>query len=502
MKSIDKNIRKRGDYMKCRWCGEEWAPVNKRIRLTCPHCLKKIISLEESTNDMEKGLICLVDTFGPDVYDDKQNVLEFVETYFPDKKRERNFINIAYSVGSVKMILSAISMPDNRKKSILENAINQMVDEYGIDEGWASFIIGAIARSVGVSLISDNSIISLRNRAEMGDVEAQNKIALHYYSHDDFVNYELWIKEAIKNNSKEARFHFGVYLLSEKTAPGDHDEGIRLLIDLVTEDDVDAVCFLGRNSSILGNYDFDITPHIIAVMSRAESLQGSNWLDLSYYYENQNQLDQAIRVIDQAYKEDKLIAWERYVELLEMRNESLDDFAAGKILREIAETGNLLGVYRLAEKLDKKAKSSSDMMTVLYWYKVAADGGKREARYRLAEIYEQGYLTNRDIDKAVYWYEAAVVSGSREAFEKLRYKSKECIRKTIVLATEDEDIECPVKGVVSVGRHDYLIISDPDTNELLPLIYSEDLERLDYDIEMVDENDEERIIQHFRRMHS
>lgn len=488
--------------MKCRWCGEEWAPVNKRIRLTCPHCLKKIISLEESMNDIENGLICLVDTFGSDVYDDKQNVLEFIETYFPDKKRERNFINIAYSVGAVKMILSARSMPDNRKKTILENAINQMMDEYGIDEGWASFVIGAIAQSLGVSLIADDSIISLRNRAEMGDVEAQNKIALHYYSHDDFLNYEFWIKEAIKNNSKESRFHYGVYLLSEKSASTDKDEGVRLLKNLAVEEDVDAICFLGRNAEILKETGFDIEPYIVAIMSCPERLQGSNWLDLSYYYEKQSQLNHAIRTIEQAYQKDKLTTWERYVDLLEIRNESLDEFTVGKILREIAEQGNLLGVYRLAKKLDNKAKNSSDMMTVLYWYKVAADGGKREARYRLAEIYEQGYFTNRDIDKAVYWYEAAVVSGSREAFEKLRYKSKECIRKTIVLATEDEDIECPVKGVVSVDRHDYLIISDPDTNELLPLVYSEDLERLDYDIEMVDENDEERIIQHFRRMHS
>lgn len=77
---------------------------------------KKIISLEEFGNDLEQGLICLVDTFGSDVYEDKQSVLEFIETYFPEKKRERNFVNIAYSVGSIKMILSAKNMPDNRKK--------------------------------------------------------------------------------------------------------------------------------------------------------------------------------------------------------------------------------------------------------------------------------------------------------------------------------------------------------------------------------------------------
>ena len=171
--------------MKCRWCGEEWTFTDKRIRLTCPHCRKQIISLDE-TKDFESGLICLVDTFGAAVYDEKQVVLEFIETYFQDKKREKNFINIAYSAGSVKMVLSAQNMPDNRKKSMLENAINQMVEEYGIDEEWASFIIGAIARSLGISLIMDDSIITLRNRAEMGDVEAQNKIALHYYSYDDF----------------------------------------------------------------------------------------------------------------------------------------------------------------------------------------------------------------------------------------------------------------------------------------------------------------------------
>lgn len=488
--------------MKCRWCGEEWTFTDKRIRLTCPHCRKQIISLDE-TKDFESGLICLVDTFGAAVYDEKQVVLEFIETYFQDKKREKNFINIAYSAGSVKMVLSAQNMPDNRKKSMLENAINQMVEEYGIDEEWASFIIGAIARSLGISLIMDDSIITLRNRAEMGDVEAQNKIALHYYSYDDFVNYEFWIKKAVEENSKEAKFHYGVYLLSEKWASEDKDEGARLLVQLAEEDNVDAVCFLGRNSGALDHQFFDIAPHVIAVVNYPEGLQSSHWVDLSYYYEKHNQLDQAIQAIEQAYLKDKLTAWERYVDLLEVRNAPLDDFSAGKILREIAETGNLLGAYRLAEKLDKKAKSNSDMMTVLYWYKVAADGGKREARYRLAEIYEQGYLTDKDLNKAIYWYEAAVVSGSGEAFEKLRYKSENCIRNTIELTMEDgEDIECSVKGIVSVGGKDYLVISDPDTEELVPLLYSEDIEQLDYYIDMIDEVEEEKIIRHFRRMHS
>jgi hypothetical protein len=118
--------------------------------------------------------------FGSDVYEDKQSVLEFIETYFPEKKRERNFVNIAYSVGSIKMVLSAKSMLDNRKKTILENAINQMMDEYGIEEAWASFVIGAIARSLGISLIINDSITALRNRAEMGDENDEERIIQHF----------------------------------------------------------------------------------------------------------------------------------------------------------------------------------------------------------------------------------------------------------------------------------------------------------------------------------
>ena len=166
--------------MKCKWCGTELEPINRRIRLTYPHCLKKIISLEEFRNNLEQGLICLVDMFGSDVYEDKQSVLEFIETYFPEKKRERNFVNIAYSIGSIKMVLSAKSMLDNRKKTILENAINQMMDEYGIEEEWASFVIGAIARSLGISLIINDSITALRNRAEMGDETDEERLLHHF----------------------------------------------------------------------------------------------------------------------------------------------------------------------------------------------------------------------------------------------------------------------------------------------------------------------------------
>ena len=488
--------------MKCKWCGEEWTAVNSRVRFACPYCRKQIISLDKPVLDLETGLSYLVDNYGTTVYDDKQTVLEFIDTFFPEKKRERNFINIAYSVGSVKIILSAKSVSNHRKQSMLENAINQMIEEYGIDEEWATFIVGAISRSLGISLTMDDSVISLRNRAESGEAESQNKLALYYYSQDKFSDYEFWIKKAIESDSQEAKYHYGVYLVSEKSPTVNIDEGVALLVQLAKENDVDAVCYLGKHHDIVRDQEFNIEQHISTIVAIPERLRCSHWLDLSCYYEDTKQFEQAINAAEKAYMLDKLTAWERYVDLLESRNERFDDFTAGKVLREIAENGNIHGVYRLAEKLDKKAKSASDMMTVLYWYKIAAEGGKREARYRLAEIFEQGYLTDKDIEKAIYWYEASVVSGSKEAFEKLRYKSKNCIQKSIVLATEDDNIECPVKGVINVGGQDYLIIADPDTADLLALIYTEDMEHLDYNIDMVDEADEEAILQHFRRMHS
>lgn len=55
-----------------------------------------------------------------------------------------------------------------------------MMDEYGIEEEWASFVIGAIARSLGISLIINDSITALRNRAEMGDENDEERIIQHF----------------------------------------------------------------------------------------------------------------------------------------------------------------------------------------------------------------------------------------------------------------------------------------------------------------------------------
>lgn len=485
--------------MKCDWCGKEWLDENSRVKFACPYCRKQIVWLDKSFCDLETALAYLVENYGADVYDDKMTILEFIDIFLSGKKRERNFINIAYSSGSVKIIQNAKNFPDNVQRSMLEMAVNKMIEEYGIDEEWASFVVGTISRSLGISVLSCDSITSLRNRAEAGNIESQYKLALYYYSQGMFSDYKFWIKKTIEGNMRDAKYHYGVYLVSNESSAEYPDEGAELIMQLAMENDIDAICYLGRHQEILKDRAFDVKRYIREVEGASEKLKLSHWLDLSYYYENANQLELAINAAEKAYIMDKISSWERYADLLEKRNEKSDDFIAGKILREIIEEGNIRAMYRLANKLDRKAKNASDMEVAIYWYKMASDGGSIEAICRLAEIYEQGYLIDKDLKKAIYWYEILVISGSKEAFEKIRYKSSECICKTIELEVEDEDVECEVNGVINVNNQDYLIITDPYTRELIPLIYNEDMEHLKYDIDMVDESEEKLILRYFRR---
>lgn len=89
-----------------------------------------------------------------------------------------------------------------------------------------------------------------------------------------------------------------------------------MLVQLAEEENVDAVCFLGRNSGVLDHQFFDIAPHIIAVVNCPEGLRSSHWLDLSYYYEKHNQIAQAIRAIEPGLSERQAYCVGRYVDLL------------------------------------------------------------------------------------------------------------------------------------------------------------------------------------------
>ena len=145
------------------------------------------------------------------------------------------------------------------------------------------------------------------------------------------------------------------------------------------------------------------------------------------------------------------------------------------------------------------ASNQADMMSAIYWLKLAADYGKLDAQLKLAEIYENGNLVDKDLSKAIYWYEIASSKGSQLAYKKISFKCRECIRTQIEIVLDDgEELVCPVHGVVNCEGKDYLVVEDLDTGDIVPLLYTELQSDGQFAVESVDEDIESQVMCHFR----
>ena len=64
---------------------------------------------------------------------------------------------------------------------------------------------------------------------------------------------------------------------------------------------------------------------------------------------------------------------------------------------------------------------------------------------------------------------------------------------------DDSILECDFQGYLSYQGKDYLIITDPDSKESIPLLYREIGTEGDFEVEFLDEDEEKDILQAFRR---
>ena len=205
-------------------------------------------------------------------------------------------------------------------------------------------------------------------------------------------------------------------------------------------------------------------------------------------------------MLENAYAKEPSVSWSRYVEVLEKRSDSMEHITIGKVYRQVAETGNISAIKALAAYIENKSSSADDIKIALYWYKIAADAGDMSSQLRLAKAYETGEQTKQDIKKATEWYEIAAANGSSEAYQKISFKSPHCIRKNVSLILEDDSIiECNVQGFLSEQGSDYLIVTDPDSNESVPLLYREIGSAGEFEVESLEKEQEDAILKVIRR---
>lgn len=484
--------------MECKNCHGTWDSDENKAYVFCPFCQELLIDVPEKIKTLDVALNYLTKHYGASILEDKQTVLRFVETFLPGKKRERNFLNMAYAGGLVKSVLVTVNDSTEKQRIFVHQAIDQMQENYGISEEWANYIMNSVASSLGIDSINPNSGIQKRLEAENGDSDAQFSLALEYFDNEDMEKYTHWIRLAIDNGSQEATSHYGKFLFQEKDR---HEEGIQLLLKSALSGFMDSICYLAKQMKEL---PADTQKKIIDIVgkngNKYELLSVQQLIDLSFYYQQQSDLDTAILLAGKGYEKDSTLSWQRYTDLLKLRSDIKDQITIGKIYRQIAEKGNINAIKALAEYIENKASSFSDEKTALYWYKIAADAGDVSSQLRLAKVYETGEPDIKDLNKAVDWYEIAAANGSQEAYQKISYKSPWCIRKRVSLIMEDDSIlECDFQGYLSYQGKDYLIITDPDSKESIPLLYREIGTEGDFEVEFLDEDEEKDILQAFRR---
>lgn len=484
--------------MICENCQSEWTAADGKIYIFCPFCRKPVIPISKKFNTIEEALGYLTSQYTPEILDDKQTILQFIETFLPEKKRERSFLNMAYASGLVKAILARRQEPDEKRQMFLQQAIEELQNIYGISEEWASYVISSIASSAGIHFHNRNSSVQRKIEAENGNVHAQLSLALDYLTHEDIDNYTHWIQKAIENGSTEAEFHYGKYLYQQSQSKV---KGTQLLMESAKKNNIDSICYMARNICSLPPEEQHKVEILVGENEFSyDLLSVQQLIDLSYYFEYENNLNFAIHLLENAFAKDQTTTWPRYVEVLEKRATSADHITVGKVYRKVAESGNISAIKALAGYVEKRASSHADMKTALYWYKMAADAGDVESQLRLAKAYETGVRVTKDLKKAVEWYEIAAANGSNEAYQKISFKSPHCIRKTVNLILEDDSVlECSVQGFFSDQGIDYLVVADPETNESVPLIYKETGTEGDFEVEALDEEKENAVLRAFRR---
>lgn len=484
--------------MRCESCHSEWTTADGKTYIFCPFCQKPVVPIQEEFKTIEDALCYLTRQYTPVILEDKQTILQFIDTFLPTKRRERNFLNMAYTSGLVKAVLVRKNDAIEQQQMFLQQSIEELQNIYGVSEEWANYIISSVASSLDIPFQSRNSSIQRKMEAENGDVCAQLSLAIDYLNHEEIENYLHWINNAIENGSTEAEFHYGKYLCQQSS---DRDKGMQLLMKAAEKDNIDAICYMARNITSLSAFNQNkIADFVGKIESAYDLLSVQQLIDMSYYFENQGNLNLAICVLENAYTKEPTISWTRYVEVLEKRFNSIDYITIGKVYRQVAETGNISAIKALAAYIENKSSSAADMKTALYWYKIAADAGDVTSQLRLAKAYETGEQTKQDLKKAVEWYEVAASNGSYEAYQKISFKSLHCIRKTVSLILEDDSIiECNVQGFLSEHGNDYLIVADPNIDASVPLLYREIGTDGDFEVEPLDEVQEDAILQIFRR---
>lgn len=494
--------------MECSKCGSVWKEQEGKHYFMCPFCHEPLVTPSKEMDNLQSILHNLTSLYGKEILNDKQGVMQYLEICMPSGKREQNFLRMAYSGGIVGLLLKTSRNEQKNQKSIINQSVALLEEDYGISNEWANYIVESIAISIGLEIEQSTSVVGLRLQAEQGNSDAQYRLALKFFDdgekESNIKQYLFWIEKSALSGNQDAKFHIGKYFFENEDKLLAKKNAITYLEEAADSGNLDAVCYLASqiNCGKVDNRHVDIL--VAEIEQKIDLLTSKQLLDLSKYYENRktdvDRVNRVLECVQLAYKKDKITTWKRYTNILEKIGDRECLAIRTRVLKEIVNEGNAEAIFLLAEQYFRDVHNTADMKTVIYWYKMAADAGVLDAQLRLADIYEKGKWISANNEEAVYWYGQAAINGSTLAMEKIRFSSNKCIRKTVTLLLEDDsEIECPVKGYLSYKGNEYLIIFDSEIGEEIALRYFETNSIGDFEVEGIDESEEKIVLREYRR---
>lgn len=467
----------------------------------CPFCHAPLIEVQEEFDNLDAVLSYLVLKFGINILRSKRNTMQFLEVFFEEGKREYNFLNNLYASGWMDTLFRLQNTPATIQKSAVRQIEKQLTEKYGASREWSEFVVGCVCKALGVANSADESIIGLKQSAERGNLSSQVKLACRYQSgqgvEKNMEQYIYWLRNAAESDYAEAQFLLGKELYHGCNYERNLNSAILYLDQAAKSNNIDAMCFILSNVELQTLSTLNRKELAQYLVGKKNELSSNQLIQLSRYFED-GDLPQALGIAQLSYDKDAKIAWQYYVGLLRKTGTHESEATALKVTKNIAIEGNAIACLSLARRYEEQAKTENDMLTVLYWYRMAADAGELDAQLRLGKIYEVGKIVKQDVESAAYWYKIAAYNGSLYAKAKVSYKSPECILKTITLIFEDDtELECRVLGVLTLHGDDYLIIEIPDTNERISVKYKETDTLEGFEIEQVDEKTEKVVLGNF-----
>jgi hypothetical protein len=487
--------------LKCVNCNSEWQPPKNISSMFCPFCQAPLMVVKEQFTDLDSVFSYLASEFGNEILKNKRNVLQFLETFFSEGKQEYNLVSSLYASGLVETLFRLRNASEAIQKSAVKQVENQFCDKYGISRDWAEYIVGCVCNSLGLANNIERSIVKVKQAAERGDLSAQVALAKCYHLGQGVERnqqqYIRWLKRSASSGCGEALFLLGEALFIGSVCDKNIEAATDYLEKAAQKHSPDAICLISSNVDLQRVCNVDLERELVSLLENRDALSPKQLIQISEYYDGKD-VALSLELARLSYEKDSKYAWEYYVSLLQKNKTHENKALALKATKEIAGEGNVAACLSLAKYYESQAKSENDMLTAIYWYRIAAEIGNLDAMLRLAEIHETGKLIHKDVETAIYWYKIAAFNGSQIAKRKVSYKSSECIVSNLTIVLEDNtELECNVQGVVTYQGNEYLIIEDPDSKALIPVKYIENSTIEGFEIEEVNENTEKSILRKF-----